>query len=149
MDVSPAYSPNGRKIAFERVTFGPSRSRIYTMNRKGKHLVRLTGRHPSGYDSEPSWSPDGKRIAFRRICKKKCRDSEVYVMKADGSRIKPITHDPGFQEQPHWSPDGKRVAYVTRRGEIATKRPVLSARESVLSPTPPLSDVVAFDWGPQ
>ena len=64
-------------------------------------------------------------------------------MKADGSRIKPITHDPGFQEQPHWSPDGKRVAYVTHRGEIATKRPFLSARESLLSPTTPLSDVVA------
>lgn len=145
----PEYSPNGRKIAFERVTFGPSRSRIYTMNRKGTHLVRLTGRRPSGYDSEPSWSPDGKRIAFRRICKKKCRDSEVYVMKADGSRIKPITHDRGFQEQPHWSPDGKRVAYVTHRGEIASKRPFLSARESLLSPTTPLSDVVAFDWAPR
>ena len=121
------------------------------MNRKGKHLVRLTGSRPPGYDSEPSWSPDGKRIAFRRICKKKCRDSEVYVMKTDGSRIKPITHDRGFQEQPHWSPDGKRVAYVTsarHRGEIATKRPFLSARESLLSPTTPPSDVAAFDWGP-
>jgi Tol biopolymer transport system component len=148
---SPEYSPNGRKIAFDRFTFGPSRSRIFTMNRKGKHLAELTDNR-SGLDSEPSWSPDGKRIAFRGICKKKCRDSEVYVMKADGSRVKRITHDRGFQEEPHWSPDGRRVAYVTfvrNRGQIAAKRPVPSARESLLSPTTPPSDVVVFDWGPR
>ena len=149
---SPEYSPSGRKIAFERATFGPSRDRIYTMNRKGKHLVRLTGGRSHGYDSEPSWSPDGKRIAFRRICRKKCRDSEIYVMKADGSRVKPITHDRGYQEEPHWSPDGKVVAYDTSEpqdDEIAAKRPSLSAREFLISPTTPRSDEGLFDWGPR
>jgi hypothetical protein len=72
-----------------------------------------------------------------------CSGVAARVAEAAGGRVR-IDH--GFDIGAAWP---RLVAYVTHRGEIAAKRPFLSARESVLSPTTPLSDVAAFDWGPR
>jgi Tol biopolymer transport system component len=60
MNAWPAYSPDGRKIAF-----GSSRSgdfEISVMNADGTETRRLT--HSPGLDARPAWSPDGARIDF-------------------------------------------------------------------------------------
>ena len=59
-------------------------------------------------DSEPSWSPDGTRIAFTRLVG---RNLEVFVMKADGSGQRALTHGSPNHLDPAWSPDGKTIAY--------------------------------------
>ena len=58
-DLSPAWSPDGGRIAFEsnRVDW---KSAIYVMNADGTGVVRLTDDGASGYD--PAWSPDGGRM---------------------------------------------------------------------------------------
>jgi len=50
---SPAWSPDGRKIAF--TSFRDGNDEIYVMDADGSHLINLT-RHPDG-DSFPAWSP--------------------------------------------------------------------------------------------
>jgi TolB protein len=74
----PAWSPDGRKIAF--VSDRDGNSEIYVMNANGKGQRNLT-RNPA-FDADPAWSPDGRKIAFASK-----RDGEygVYVMNADGS----------------------------------------------------------------
>jgi TolB protein len=85
-DGEPAWSPDGRKIAFHSTkTIGGNRE-IYVMNADGSGKRNLT-RNPAR-DSRPSWSPDGRSIAFVSD-----RDGrlEAHVMNADGSGQRSLT----------------------------------------------------------
>ena len=72
-------------------------------------------------DDHPSFSPDGKRIAFTRT-KDGYRSFHIYVMRADGSRVRQITRG-RFDERPAWSPDGKWIAYQSMNGVLRITRP--------------------------
>jgi dipeptidyl aminopeptidase/acylaminoacyl peptidase len=73
-DYSPAWSPDGTKIAFTRYEGGPG-AEIYVMNADGTNQVNLT--NDPADDSAPAWSPDGTKIAFTRLGG---ADFEIYVM---------------------------------------------------------------------
>ena len=83
-DGEPAWSPDGRKIAFRSTRDG--NREIYVMNADGSNQRNLT-RSPAK-DGRPSWSPDGRRIAFVSN-----RDGrlEAHVMNADGSGQRSLT----------------------------------------------------------
>ena len=113
-DQNPDWSPDGRKIAFTGykdagLGNGTWNIDIYVMDPDGKNRKRLT-RVP-GSNSNPSWSPDSKRIAFANT---KPGASEIYVMNADGTRQKSLTHDGvrGNKREPSWSPDGQSIAFM-------------------------------------
>jgi TolB protein len=61
-ELKPAWSPDGRELAFMSNRDG--NFDIYVMNANGGDVRRLTD--PPGIDSVPSWSPRGERIAFDR-----------------------------------------------------------------------------------
>lgn len=64
------------------------------------------------YDAEGSFSPDGKWICFTS---RRSGDTEVWVMRADGSDPVQITHAKGYDGGPFFSPDGKRLVYRSDR----------------------------------
>jgi Tol biopolymer transport system component len=75
---APAWSPDGRKLAF--ATDRDGNSEVYVINADGSGRRNLT--LDPAYDGDPMWSPDGRRIAFVSN-----RDGSygVYVMNADGN----------------------------------------------------------------
>lgn len=117
-------SPDGKRIVFTSLKDGDLE--IYTMNTDGSDVRRLT--HTPGYDGGAWWSPDGKQIAYRAnhptdstelasyralLVQRLVRPSkvELYVMNADGSNQRQITHLGGANFGPSWTPDGKKIVF--------------------------------------
>jgi Tol biopolymer transport system component len=103
-DSAPSWSPDGRRILFERApagTFTPGTEAqekdIYVMRADGTHVRRLTD--SPGLDEGPEFSPDATKIAFSSA-----RDGqqEIYVMDADGSNPRRLTDNPARDESPDW-----------------------------------------------
>jgi dipeptidyl aminopeptidase/acylaminoacyl peptidase len=121
---SPALSPDGTTVVFERIEGPDSATRwgLHAMSIDGGPATRLTtGARESGYDRYPAWSPDGERIAFVRHLAKGSEivgtDAAIVVMNADGSGQREVTGRPGVAAHPVWSHDGDVVFYDTVRGE--------------------------------
>ena len=66
----------------------------------------------TGNNMFPQWSHDGKRIAFTSD---RDGDPEIYVMKADGTSARRLTHTPGRDAHPFFSRDGKRIVFQSPR----------------------------------
>jgi Tol biopolymer transport system component len=121
-DDGPAYSPDGKKIAFERA-FGPivkgnaSVVAIFTMNSNGRDLTQLTQKSTptTSEDHSPRWSPDGMRIAFVRFntTAPPSKEGAIEVMNSDGSNIRRLTSFATDAADPRWSPDGTRILFNT------------------------------------
>jgi TolB protein len=119
-DDDPTFSPDGKKIAFERA-FGPvvrgdpTHFVIFTMNADGSHLTQLTQKSTSKADSQPQWSPDGTTIAFVRTNTTAMPEQQgaIMIMNADGSNIRRITPFAIDATDPHWSPTGKQLLFST------------------------------------
>jgi Tol biopolymer transport system component len=107
-DMSPAWSPDGTRIAF--VSDRDGNAEIYTMNADGTGQTNVTN-HPET-DESPAWSPDGTRIVFTSG---RDGNAEIYAMSADGSAQTRLTDNSAFDRSPVWSPDGKRIAFVSDR----------------------------------
>ena len=119
----PMISPDGRTVAYwaRNGAGGSNGGSIYTLAMDGSsEPVRLTNRR-IGSDADPAWSPDGTMIAFRR---RGANDNfDVYLMRADGSGVRPIATGPAREEKPAWSPDGNQLMIISNRdasGEPAT-----------------------------
>jgi len=113
---SPAWSPDGRRIAFASDRDG--NFEVYVVNADGSGQRNLT-RKP-GFDSDPVWSPDGRKIAFVRTNSDgdgPARGHELYLMNADGSGQRMLARG----RAPAWSPDGRKIAFRSARdgnGEV-------------------------------
>ena len=87
-DEAPSWSPDGRQITFISNREAPGEQwDVYTMRRDGGGLTRLT--YEEG--GHPAWSPDGREIAFGT---NRLGNSEVFTMRADGNRQRPVTDRP-------------------------------------------------------
>ncbi len=109
MDVHPAVSPDGQRVAFASNRGG--QWDIFILDLLSGEVTRLTD--TPAYDGHPSWSPDGLWIAHDTYLDD---NLEVVVRPVDGSQA-PIrlTYDPRPDFAPAWSPQGRRIAFVSSR----------------------------------
>ena len=118
-------SPDGKTIVFTSLKDGDLD--IYTMNIDGTNVRQLT--HTHGYDGGPWWSPDGKRIVYRAhhtdstdraeydqlLARRLVKPSkvELFVMNADGTGQRQITHLGDANFGPSWAVDGQKVIFAS------------------------------------
>ena len=128
-DAEATLSTDGRKIVFTSVRGGDLD--IYTMDAHGKHIRQLT--HELGYDGGPFFSPDGQWIVYRAYHPKSQKEIseykdllrqnlirptslELWLMKADGSHKRQITHLGAASFGPSFFPDGRRIIFSSNVG---------------------------------
>jgi TolB protein len=107
LELNPAWSPDGRMVAFTGVLdeHGASEEEIYVVRADGTGLRRLT--HRRGTDSQPTWSPDGRQIVFLRRSR---TDDALYVVPVAGGKPTPIVSLASWPTgHPAWAP-GRWIA---------------------------------------
>lgn len=103
---------------------------IWLMAADGSERRRLTDAEPPGNDAagsmSPAWSPDGTQIAFAAqigTTEEDQRQTEIYVMHADGTDRRRLTTNKALDGSPDWSPDGERIAFarITEPGTASAR----------------------------
>jgi Tol biopolymer transport system component len=89
---------------------------LYTKTVGAVRATKIPG--TSSGDTNAVWSPDGSRIAFQRSSSTSTTNTEITVMKADGSGRRNLTATPSVSEQdPTWAPDGTRIAFAANHSK--------------------------------
>ena len=120
IDSRPDWSPDGKRILFERdfsvddnnnftcsLDADGRITNVYIMNADGGEVRRLQPVDVwSSTDRDPAWSPDGQSIASSK------QIGGVFVISADGSSVQRQLVTDYREFSPAWSADGKRLAFV-------------------------------------
>ena len=134
LDTAPAWSPDGRQIAFLSTRGG--KAQIYLIDVAGGEARALTNL-PQGVTGGVAWSPDGSQIAFiarpaaeapdaskpYRVTRPMYRFDELgyvdwgvqelFVIAVAGGEPRQLTHDQSVNSAPAWSPDGSELLYLS------------------------------------
>ena len=100
----PAWSPDGRRIAFVSSLHGNAAVSVVNADGSGQRRLTRYARY-AAWPPSPAWSPDGRKIAF---LSRRDGNQEIYVMNADGSGQRKLTRTPRDDFAP---------ALVARRAE--------------------------------
>jgi len=105
-EMDPAYSPDGKLIAF--ISNRSGRWNLWTGNADGSGLREFDAQ--SLLPFHPAWSPDSAQIAFESTASGK---GEIWLVNRAGGRPWRLATMPGGAQVPFWSRDGKRILFYT------------------------------------
>lgn len=108
--LSPAWSPDGRKLAY--VSFERGNSSIYVQD-TGTGAREVLASY-KGINGAPAFSLDGKRIAMTLS---RTGNPEIYVMDLASKQLTQVTNHYSIDTEPAWLPDGNLVFTSDRGGK--------------------------------
>jgi Tol biopolymer transport system component len=116
---SPAFSPDGKRLAF--VSSRSGSPEVYVARADGTgakpfHTVDPTQPQPSDV-RDLAWGPAGRRLAYAQAAE----DGTSAIVVDDGQEQKPVTQPGERDDHPVWSPDGKRLAWSEVVGDHARR----------------------------
>lgn len=122
----PSFSPDGKLLVLAAgIDLDHDGGNLVVVSGDGQFVVRkLTSTDRPGADSDPAWSPDGTQVAFRR---RAGGNTDVWVIRADGSGAHRLTQHKAAEQDPTWSPDGKQIAYKSNVGSERSRTWVMKA----------------------
>lgn len=116
-DRDPAWSPDGRSIAFVSKRDGPWE--LYIMDVVTRETTRLT--YSQDFVGAPTWSPDGFFLAYEAYTAT-TQNLDIYIVAVDGSQgPHQLTRNLEPDIEPAWMPDsddnsgGRQIAYTSIR----------------------------------
>jgi tricorn protease len=109
-DRSPAWSPDGKSIAYFSDLSGEYELHVRQANGKGK--AKTYQLHGAGFYDLPVWSPDSKKIAFRD------NSQSLFWIDLTKGAVTKVASEPQYAPEglralrPAWSSDSKWITYA-------------------------------------
>lgn len=143
-NTSPAWSPKGDEIVFERFVSSEIPD-LYVMNKDGSGLRNITNTE-SIAERDPDWSPDGELITYASNAKKSLG---IYTIRPDGSEETALTASASEDSEPEWSPSGDRIAFTRFIQDLGSKVYIMkSDGSSATELTPSSMEEGSPSWSP-
>lgn len=143
-DMAPAWSPDGRMIAYASRIGESESSDIWIVQANGAYPLKLTVNGAS--NSSPVWSPDGRKIAF---VSDKADSRGIWTMNADGTQPAKLVTTPGYQSDPSFSPAGDQIVLSKSENGASTLMVVNVNGTGLRALTTGTFDDWQPNWGPR
>lgn len=109
--MSPAWSPDGKQLAY--VSFEKGRSHIIIQSLDGKYRETLA--QFKGINGAPAFSPDGKKIAMTLS---KEGSADIFVMDLVSRKLQRVTRHFSIETEAVWAADSRSLFFNSdRRGQ--------------------------------
>ena len=96
-----------------KIAYTNNNDQIALIKADGTGKKELTNFTSVSFMEAPMFSADGQWIVFDG---QTTGDTDLYVMKADGSHLRKITHTAAYEWGPSWSPSGKWIVFAQNGG---------------------------------
>lgn len=107
--MSPAWSPDGRKLAY--VSFENKSAEIYVQTLRSGGRQKVSSR--AGVNGAPSWSPDGRLLAL--TLSRGEGNLDLFTLDLGSQVLTRLTDQRSIETESAWAPDGRAIYFTSDR----------------------------------